>query len=208
MGEHSPAKPPGPKASRPFQFGLQAALAVTLLLALLFGYLRPYGAGAVATCGLVVLIAALVGGLGGAVAGKNLDPMFWSVIGAVFAYLAVVGFALYHWSSQYVWPLVGMVAGTTVGAIGQGRPVRRMAFGSLAATAVFAIYMLLLFGLNPDLGYELLCAALGGALLGLLVEIVERFERTTSIPRYLLAVGFVVAAILGHWIVPRIIPGL
>jgi len=183
-------------------------LATALMLALLFGYLRPFGPDAVAVCGLVVLVAALVGGIAGAVAGRNPDTLFWSVIGAVFAYLAVVGFALYHWSSAYIWPLVGMAAGTTVGAFGQGRPVRRMAFGSLAATAVFASYVLLLFGLNPDLGYELLCAVLGGALLGLVAEIAERFEKRTAIPRYVLATALVVAAILGHWIVPRVIPGL
>ncbi|HUT88483.1 MAG TPA: hypothetical protein VMY37_03245 [Thermoguttaceae bacterium] len=197
-----------PGGSKRLQFGLSSMLATALMLALLFGYLRPFGPDAVAVCGLVVLVAALVGGIAGAVAGRNPDTLFWSVIGAVFAYLAVVGFALYHWSSAYIWPLVGMAAGTTVGAFGQGRPVRRMAFGSLAATAVFASYVLLLFGLNPDLGYELLCAVLGGALLGLVAEIAERFEKRTAIPRYVLATALVVAAILGHWIVPRVIPGL
>jgi hypothetical protein len=199
---------PEPAPSRRLQFGLSSLLATAVMLALLFGYLQPFGPRAVATCGLVVLLAGLIGGIAGAVAGKNPDTVFWAVIGAVLAYLAVVGFDLYHWSSEYVWPLVGIAAGTTVGAVGQGRPVRRTAFGSLAATAVFATYVLLLFGPNADLGFELLSAVFAGALLGLIAELTGWFEKRTAIPRYVLATAFVAAAILGHWTVPRIVPGL
>ena len=199
---------PEPTPSRRLQFGLSSLLATGLMLALLFGYLRPFGPQAVATCGLVVLIAGLIGGMAGAVTGKNPDTVFWAVISAVLAYLAVVGFDLYHWTSEYAWPLVGIVAGTTVGAIGQGWPVRRAAFGALAATAVFATYVLALFGPNADLGFELLSAVFAGALLGLIAELCGWFEKRTALPRYVLATAFVVAAILGHWTVPRVIPGL
>jgi hypothetical protein len=199
---------PEPTPSRRLQFGLSSLLATAAMLALLFGYLRPFGPEAVAACGLVVLAAGLIGGMAGAVVGKNPDTVFWAVISAVVAYLGVVGFDLHHWSSEYAWPLVGIVAGTTVGAVGQGRPVRRTAFGSLAATAVFGTYVLVLFGPTADLRFELLSAVFAGALLGLIAELCGWFEKRTAIPRYVLATAFVVAAILGHWIVPRIIPGL
>ncbi len=53
-----------------------------------------------------------------------------------------------------------------------------------------------------DLGLE----AIGG--LGLIAELTGWFEQRSGVPRYVLGTAFVVAAILGHWIVPRIIPGL
>ena len=199
---------PAPTPSRRLQFGLSSLLATGLMLALLFGCLQPFGPRAVATCGLVVLAAGLIGGIAGAVVGRNPDTVFWAGISAIFAYLAVVGFALHHWSSEYAWPLVGIVAGTTVGAVGQGRPVRRAALGSLAATAVFATYMLVFFGPTGDLRFELLCAVFSGALLGLIAELCGWFEKRTAIPRYVLATALVVAAIVGHWAVPRMIPGL
>ncbi len=199
---------PEPGRSPRLQFGISSLLATALMLALLFGHLRAYGTGTVITCGLIVLVAALVGGLAGACAGRVADTLFWSVIGAVFGYLVVVGFYRYHWSAQYAWPLVGMVAGIAVGALGSGRPVRRAAIGLAAATGVFATYALAMFGFAAHVGYEALCAALGGALMGLVADVAERFERRTSIPRHVAATALVIAAILGHRIVPSVVPGL
>jgi hypothetical protein len=68
--------------------------------------------------------------------------------------------------------------------------------------------MLVFFGPTADLRFELLSAVFVGALLGLIAELCAWFEKRTAIPRYVLATALVVAAIAGHWAVPRFVPGL
>ncbi|MEN6451089.1 MAG: hypothetical protein ABFC96_11410 [Thermoguttaceae bacterium] len=191
-----------------YQFGLQAMLLMFVVAALLAGYLRAFGPEAVGRFGLVLALALPLGGLIGWWAGRFSAAVFWAGIGSVLGSLAVCGAATSHWSQLYVWPLMGGIVGATAAACGDGRPVRRMAWCALVGFAIVAICGLSFSGFGRDRIAELICAAGGGALLGLGVDLVTRFERFTSIPRHFLALVLVVLAIAGHWVAVRVIPGI
>jgi hypothetical protein len=191
-----------------FQFGLQAFLWMFVVVAVFLSYIRTFGPEAVARFGIVGPAAMIVGGVIGLVAGRFSAAVFWSGIGVVGGYLAVVHASLYHWSNEYVWPLTGGIVGATAAICGDGHVKRRMFYCSLVWTALVTVYELPLFGLQRELIADPFCAALAGALFGLGVDLAMRFERFTSIPRHFFALGLILFAIAGHWAAMRLFPGL
>lgn len=187
-------------ASGKYQFSLQTLVGLFAIVGLLLGYLRLYGVDVIARCLAMVAVAILVGAVVGRLAQKTADAMFWGAIGAVFGFLAVLGGISYHWLLNYLWPFVGCMAGAGVAASADGHLVRRMARGALVAVVLIAPTVIAVVGWNPAISADLVCAAAGGALLGLAVELASRFERYTALPRHLLATAFVVVGIVGHWL--------
>ncbi len=202
--------PPDAAESPPseFQFGLQALLMMFVLVAVLLSYLRPYGLPDMVRCSLLLVAALLCGGLMGLVARRLADALFWSAIGSICGYLAVLGAPLNHWTAQYFWPLAGGIVGATAACCGEGRRIRRAACCLLVGLGLVALYELSFFGFSGDRVAELVCAAGGSVLLALVVELAGRFEKYTAIPRHFLAIGFVLLAIAAHWAARKIIPGL
>jgi hypothetical protein len=198
-----------PESSRAeFQFGLQAFLWLFVIVAVFLSYIRSFGPETIPKFGLVAVLALLLGGLIGLAAHRFSTAVFWSGIGAVGGYLAVVHAAMPHWSAEYVWPLVGGLVGATAAACGDGRPVRRMIACAAVGLAAVSLYTLSLFGFRREAIADLICAAIGGALAGLGVDLASRFEKRTAVPRHFFALGLVVLAIAGHWTVTKIFPGL
>ncbi len=191
-----------------YQFGLQAFLLMFVVVALLAAYLRTFGPEAVGRFGLVIVLTLPLGGAIGWLADRFSAAVFWAGIGTVLGSLAVCGAAVYHWTALYVWPLMGGIVGATAAVCDEGKLMQRMACSALVGFGVIAVYTFSCFGFQRDQVAELICAAGGGALLGLGVELVGRFEKRTSIPRHFLALGLVVLAVAGHWIAVRIIPGV
>jgi hypothetical protein len=191
-----------------YQFGLQAFLLMFVVVAVLAAYLRTFGPEAVGRFGLVLVLALPLGGAIGRLAGRFSAAVFWAGIGTVLGSLAVCGAAVGHWTALYAWPLMGGIVGATAAICGEGKLVRRVAWSALVGFGVIAVYTFSWFGFQREQIAELICAAGGGALLGLSVDLVGRFEKRTSIPRHFLALGLVVLAIAGHWIAVRIIPGV
>jgi len=182
------------------QFSLQTFAGLFVVVALLLGYLRLFGVESVAKCAVLTAVALVLGGLVGARAGKLGDALFWSAIGAVFGFLAILGDVSYHWILPYAWPLVGGLTGATAAICPDGRLARRMMCCALVAWALISVCFVLAITFQPVMLADLLCAALGGALMAVAVEMAGRFERYTSLPRHLLATGFVLVGITGHWL--------
>jgi hypothetical protein len=191
-----------------YQFGLQAMMMMFVVVAVFLSYIRSFGPETIPKFGLVAAISLLVGGLIGLLARRFSAAVFWSGIGVVGGYLAVVHAALPHWSEEFVWPFVGGLVGATAAACGDGRPWRRMLASAVVGLAAVSLYTLTVLGLRRDAVAELSSATIGGALAGLGVDLASRFEKWTSIPRHFFALGLVVLAIAGHWIVTKIVPGL
>ncbi len=207
MTQRTPETETQPSRSE-FQFGLQAFLWMFVVVAVFLSYIRSFGAETIPKFGLVATLALLLGGAIGLVAHRFSTAVFWSGIGVVGGFLAVIHAAMPHWSAEHVWPLVGGLVGATAAVCGDGRPMRRMFWSAAVGLAAVSLYSLSLFGFRRDQVAELICAALGGALAGLGVELASRFEKRTAIPRHFFALGLVVLAIAGHWIAVRVIPGL
>ncbi len=202
---------PEPRSESPraeYQFGLQAFLLMFVVVALLAGYLRTFGPEAVGRFGLVLVLTMPLGGLIGWLAGRFSAAVFWAGIGTVLGTLAVCGAAVGHWTALYAWPLMGGMAGAAAAVCDRRGLVERMACGAMVGLGIITIYVFSCFGIANAQIAELICAAGGGALLGLGVDLVGRFEKRTSIPRHFLALGLVVLAIAGHWIAVRVIPGV
>ena len=120
----TPETEPQPSRAE-FQFGLQAFLWMFVVVAV-FSYIRTFSPATVARFGLVATLAIVVGGLIGLLAGRFSAAVFWSGIGVVGGYLAVVHASLFHWTNEYAWPLMGGIVGAAAAACGDGhikRPV-------------------------------------------------------------------------------------
>jgi hypothetical protein len=202
-----PESEPEPSRAE-FQFGLQAFLWMFVVVAVFLSYVRTFGPEAVGKFVVVATLALVIGGLIGLATGRFSAAVFWSGIGVVGGYLAIVHTCLYHWTNEYAWPLTGGLVGATAAVCGDGRLKRRMICCALVWLGLVVVYEVPFFGFNRDLIADPFCAALAGALFGLGVDLATRFERFTSIPRHFFALGLVLLAIAGHWTAMRLFPGL
>ena len=153
------------------------------------------------------LLGGVLGWLVGTLTRRTGDTLFWSVMGAVAGYLAVLSAFVYHWTGTHVWPIVGALAGAAAVVPPPARPFLRMLAGGTTAAALTLTYQLGVFGWEPKSAAELFCAALGGAILGLATEIAGWFEGRTSLSRSAIAIGVVTVLIAGHWLAAHFIPG-
>ena len=115
---------------------------------------------------------------------------------------------LYAPSFAYVWPIVGAVVGGTATLPAAGRMIARLLGSAAAGLISLGVYCLAVFGLDPNLAADVVCATLGGALFGMAVELALALEQRTRFPRHYLATILVVLAILGHWAIPKLVPWL
>ncbi len=191
-----------------YQFGLQAFLLMFVVVAVLVGYLRSFGVEPVGRFGLCIAVAMPLGGLIGWRAGRFSTAVFWTGIGTVLGSLAVCGTTVGHWTAYYFWPLMGGAAGATAAVCDRRGLPERMASTTVVALGIVGLYTLLWPCRSGEENAQIVCAAGGGALLGLGVDLVGRFERWTAIPRHFLALGLVVLAVAGHWVAVRVIPGI
>jgi hypothetical protein len=171
-------------------------------------YLSTFNVNAVGRFGFLVAAAILIGVALGLATRKLGDVVFWSAIGVCYGYLAVIHADLYDWTAEYAWPLVGGVVGAVAAIPSEGKLWRRMAFCAATALGLIAIYEFASFGFQRDLLPDLYCATLGGAMMGVGVDLVSRLEKATGIPRYALAVVLIAAAIACHTLAIHYIPGL
>lgn len=201
-----PASAPAAPVPERLQFTLQSMIGLFVVVALLLGYLKAFGGESILKCGSTTLAALALGGLVGAWTGKTPDAMFWAAIGAVFGFLVVLGDASYHWSVIYAWPLVGGLTGATAALAPQQHLVRRMRSCATVALVSIALYLVCCLPFERAMFADMVCAALGGALMAVAVELATRFERYTALPRYLLATAFVLLGIAGHWAAVHFLP--
>lgn len=187
---------------------LETACGMCLAGGLFAGYLGLFHGGDAARWAALAAVALPIGCLFGAAKGKLADVAFWTAIGVAFGYLTVVRADTFDWTGVYVWPVIGAMVGAAAALCRDGRPFRRVSCCALAAVGMAAVYEFGRFGFRADLIADLVCATLGGALMGLGVELVRRYEARTAIPRHCLAVELIAAAILCHVMAITYIPGL
>ena len=98
------------------------------------------------------------------------------------------------------------MTGAVAALVPERRLARRMAVCGLVAVAAVGLYLACVLTFQRAMFADLICAALGGGLMAVAVEMATRFERATHLPRHLLAIAFVVVGITGHWVAFHYLP--
>lgn len=186
------------------QFGLGAMLGCFVAMGMALAYLRKFDSVQVFQNGLIALVlAALCGLIVGSLTGRRRETTFWSVLISAAGYISVVGETHYGAGFHFAWSAVGATAGAAAAAVSTGLP-RRMVLSCLSGSAPMLIYFAF-FSQRAGLEFDLLAAAVVGALIGLLVEIIMWLERQSRIPRYVTASWLLSAVIIGNLMVPMVL---
>jgi hypothetical protein len=185
------------------QFGLRAMLWTLLAIGMTLAYLRRLETPAVFLDGTIaVAIAVVVGGVMGWIAGRTGDATYWSVIITTAAFLSVAAERAYGPTFPIAWSAVGTTAGVCCGLIAPGRLFWRMLAGGLIAGATMLVFSAIWATRSVEVYFDLLCAPIVGALVGLLIEIILWLERKSYAPRYITASWLLCAVIIGNLMVP------
>lgn len=172
-----------------------------LVIGMTLAYLRRIGTPAVfldATA--VVVLAAVVGGGLGWCWGRTSDAVYWSLVITVAAFLSVASRRAYGPMYQFAWSAVGITTGACCGLLPHGRWVWRILTGASVAGATMLLFLFTFPVRNIETYFDVACAPIVGALVGLLIEIILWLESHNKIPRYITASWLLCAVILGNLI--------
>ncbi|MCA9141884.1 MAG: hypothetical protein H6821_11460 [Planctomycetaceae bacterium] len=193
----SPARP---------QFGINAMLWATFVIALALGYLRQFNSpNLFASAAIVLVTAAVIGVLIGWPVKRIGDTTYWSVVITTAAFLSVSGDAAAPAVFRYAWSAVGMLAGAACGAIPPGQLPRRVFFGAVAGGAGMLVCSMAMTVYDLEWVFDLICAPIVGGLVAVLIELILWLERQRYSPRYVTASWLLCAVILGNLLVPLVL---
>ncbi|GAA4460033.1 hypothetical protein GCM10023156_40430 [Novipirellula rosea] len=187
------------------QFRLSTIFVLTLIASILAVFLRPRG-NDLMIAGMVSTISSLAFGmLVGKVRPPLMQRVFWGVVVAAMMQAVVSNTILLDRKGIYGWPIAAGFA--AVVAAGNSNLYRRMIQGAIAAATVVAIYMVSL-PTDSITGFaNTICAAIGGALLAVLVDVVNFLQRRTTVPLPITGLALVLVAMAFATVAPTLIPG-
>ena len=146
------------------------------------------------------MIAAIVVGMIAGIHTKRSVPAgFWSVVIAAAAFFSTVREVRYGIELPLSWTVVGLLVGAFCGAIPYGKPIWRIVIGAIVGGSTMAGFGAF-HTMHPEFTFDLICAPIVGALIGLLIELVEWVESHMKWPRYVTAVWVLSAVIVGNWL--------
>ncbi|EMI20850.1 membrane protein [Rhodopirellula maiorica SM1] len=194
-----------PQRDELLQFRLSTIFVLTLIASILAAFLRPRG-NDLMIAGMVTTISCLAFGM---LVGKLRPPLmqrvFWGVVVAAMMQAVASNTILLDRKGIYGWPIAAGFA--AVVASGNSNLYRRMFQAAVAAATVVAIYMASVPANWTTSIANSICAAIGGALLAVLVEVVNWLQRKTHIPLPITGLALVLSAIVFAAIAPIMIPG-
>jgi hypothetical protein len=169
---------------RTLQFDLQALLWLVVTIGLCLAFLRGYG-GRVVTQGVAVIACAVGLGVGvGWYRRSSVDVVYWSVMGAVVAFMSVTGVTLPHWSAWYFWIITGMFTGAVIALVADDHPRTTIAAGIATSTIIIFVHALLVYQDTGEvLVYDVICAALAGGIFAEIVVICRWLEKKQVLRR-------------------------
>jgi len=190
---------PSPRLTTQFRISSLLWLMVTSGAAL--GYLRLFELETFLGALCVVIGGILVGVTVGTATENPRDSLYWAVYGALFAFLFAINTALPHWTYPYAWAGVGAVAGAHGGAVKRSNLWRALARGLGAATFLMLVYTLVIAQYGGDfLFFDILCAAISGALLIAIAQAADWFQRRKLLSRDSVAAGLMLSVILINFV--------
>ena len=206
MSQELPNTNANPEEGRTLQFRLSTIFAITLIASVLTAFLSFHGNDLV-LAGAVTMFASLLFGLAvGSVRPPLFDRAYWGVVIAAMMEVVCATVILFdHDKGIYAWPLAAGFAAVT--AAGNGQRFRRMLVAAVTSGTIVAIYALSTSATTLEVLAIVACAAIGGALLAILIESVDSLERTQKFSQAAIGLGLVLAAIMFSFVGKHVIPG-
>ena len=195
-----------PEENRTLQFRLSTIFSITVIASVLTAFLSRHGNDLI-LAGAVSMVASLVFGLAvGYVRPPLADRVFWGVVVAAMMEVVCATVILFdHGRGIYAWPIAAGFAAVT--AANSGKRFQRMFVAAATSGAIISIYAFSTTDNPLDVLAIVACAAIGGALLAILIESMSWLEQTYKIPSSLTGLGLVLAAIVFSVIGKHVIPG-
>lgn len=198
-----------PNASLPptidLRFSIASVMCTTGTFAVLLTYLKLFEPTEFLMGLKVVLAVSVVGILLGAYFNRMLDAAYWSVLGAMTAFLCAVGEPLTHESFQYAWPLVGALTAAIAVLMDKHPLFLRMGVGASIGLLVLGAFAFL----PPHSGaanmwMEVVCGPVAGAIMVGVVWVLEKLRTwrgySRSVLVFSLATGVIGGNVFGRWL--------
>lgn len=194
-------------AQRPMQFDMQSLFWLMVTSGIALVQLRPAGQQAVVEAAAVIAIAAALGVIIGTMQNRIGPLVYWSVLGAAFAFISTATVHLAHWTTPYAWAGLGMITGCAVASFVQSRWWHCMLAGGLAAAVVMGLYTAFLGRLTGQWEwFDLACSAPIGAGFGLLAALLSRLHRHSALRYDATATALMAAIVAGNYLSRLVVP--
>ena len=193
----------GPKQL--IQFRISTLLIVTLAATIHAAFLNPRGPEHMLACCVAVSVSVSAGFILGRLRGRTVERMFWGMVIAAMMQAVCANVILYHRLGTYAWPVAAGLA-AVVTADDSNRYLR-MILGGVTSGAVVAIYFAIVGAGGSVMLPMVSCAAIGGALLTVLIEFFQTVEAKTRIPQPAIGLSLLLASIAFSQLAPTLIPG-
>lgn len=190
----------------PLQFRLSTIFVLTLIATVLAAFLSPRG-NDMLLAGFVTTVASLLFGLVvGMIRAPLVDRIFWGVtVAAMMQAVCAEVILLDRQLEIYAWPITAGFA--AVVSAGRSNLYFRMIASAATAGTLIAAYVVWVSSTPIVIVSYVACAAIGGALLNILVDGVGWLERVGRIPQPAVALALVLGAIGFSLAAPKLIPG-
>lgn len=187
------------------QFRLSTLFVVTLAATILAAFLNPRGHDHMLAGSIAVVLSMVLGFLVGIRFPPQAERVFWGMVVAAMMQAVCAEVILYDRRGVLAWPIAAGVAAVFVAA--RSGLYRRMVLGAGTASCVIAGYTLLAGAPAVVAGAMIACAAIGGALMTVLVDVVRWAETRFRVPQPAIGLSLVLCAIAFSVTAPRIFPG-
>jgi hypothetical protein len=178
---------------------------LTLIASILAAYLSSRGEDLIPAGLLTVGTVAILAGVIGYFWPPLTDRIFWGIVVTAMMQAMTAQVILLDRSGIYGWPLTAGIA--AVLAAGHTSLYPRMAAGAVAAGLSMTLFMLLIEAPTNAKMMNVISAAIGGALLGVLIQWFKWIDQKKIIPQPVVGLILVLAAIAFSQLAPRIVPG-
>jgi hypothetical protein len=169
---------------RTFQFDVQSLVWLMVTIGFCLSFLRSFGIEIVVEGIAVIASAALLGLVIGLPRRRAADVVYWSILGAIVAFMSVVGAFLPHWSARYAWVVAGALSGAMIGSVSEDRRLVTIVVGTIAATIIIGLHAAFLYSKTGQvLAFDVICAALAGMIFGSIVVVFRWFEERNILRR-------------------------
>lgn len=182
----------------PWQFRTSSLLWLTLTAAMVMGYARSFGQGALFIVLAAPILAAVVGASVGAFMGRLPQAIYWAVVGATLGAICVVGAPDVKLAVACFWPILGAAVGALAGSIQPRITLTGLAGAALLCMGLWAVLRWPLDLASNTISVDLAIAPLVAAALAALVRLVEWLQARRRTSREVWAAGMIFAVIAGN----------